>query len=159
MYQSPAQGCHFKQFQSVSFTEYNCEIEMMDPSWSGRDEYVYQEGERVKPVQEEVKELSVCPAKHVVLHHVGVERYPVHQRDEQRHSGAHVLQYPGQPATWQSMTFFPCSRSLSLLVKEGKVPAVGGAPVGQRVENDNEGVENVVEGEQSDSLDTESTIL
>ena len=101
MYQSPAQGCHFKQFQSVSFTEYNCEIEMMDPSWSGRDEYVYQEGERVKPVQEEVKELSVCPAKHVVLHHVGVERYPVHQGDEQRHSGAHVLQYPGQPATWQ----------------------------------------------------------
>ena len=54
---------------------------------------------------------------------------------------------------------FPRSRSLSLLVKEGKVPAVGGAPVGQRVENDNEGVENVVEGEQSDSLDTESTIL
>ena len=57
------------------------------------------------------------------------------------------------------MTLFPRSRSLSLLVKEGKVPAVGGAPVGQRVENNNEGVQNVVEGEQSDSLDTESTIL
>ena len=83
----------------------------------------------------------------MVLHHVGVECYPVHQGDEQRHSGAHVLQYPGQPATWQSMTLFPRSRSLSLLVKEGKVPAVGGAPVGQRVENNNEGVQNVVDGE------------
>ena len=34
----------------VPQTKYDGKVEMMDPGWSGADENIYQEGERVEPV-------------------------------------------------------------------------------------------------------------
>ena len=83
----------------VPQTEYDGEVEMVDPGWSGADEDVYQEGERVEAVEEEVEELRPGPLHHVIFHHKGVEGNPVDQRDEQRHGGGHALQGPGHSAT------------------------------------------------------------
>ena len=51
---------------------------MVDPGRSGCDEDVYQVGDGVEAVEEEVKELGPGGAKHVVPHNIGVESYPVH---------------------------------------------------------------------------------
>ena len=64
---------------------------MMDPGWSGADEDIYQEGERVEPVEEEVEELRPGSLHHVIFHHEGVEGNPVDQSDEHRHGGGHAL--------------------------------------------------------------------
>ena len=50
---------------------------MMDPGWSGADEDVYQEGERVEAVEEEVEELRPGSPQHVIFHHEGVKGNPV----------------------------------------------------------------------------------
>ena len=69
----------------------------MDPGWSGADEDIYQVGERVEPVQEEVEELRPGSPHHVIFHHEGMKGNPVDQGDEQRRGGGHALQGPGHP--------------------------------------------------------------
>ena len=75
----------------VPQAKYDGKVEMMDPGWSGADEDIYQEGERVEPVQEEVEELRPGSPHHVIFHHKGVEGNPIDQSDEQRHCGGHAL--------------------------------------------------------------------
>ena len=72
---------------------------MMNPCRSCSDEDVYQVGDGVEAVEEEVEELRPGPLHHVIFHHKGVEGNPVDQRDEQRHGGGHALQGPGYSAT------------------------------------------------------------
>ena len=91
----------------VPQTKYDGKVEMVDPGWSVANEDIYQVGERVEAVQEEVEELRPGSLHHVIFHHEGVESNPVDQSDEHRHGGGHVLQGPGHPATisWDFGTF------------------------------------------------------
>ena len=75
----------------VPEAKYDGKVEVMDPRWSGADEDVYQEGERVEAVEEEVEELCPGSAHHVIFHYEGVEGNPIDQCDEQRHGGGHAL--------------------------------------------------------------------
>ena len=70
MYQSPTQLVRRRfQVEWKRCTENDGKIEMMNPCRSCSDEDVYQVGDGVKPVEEEVESLCPSSSLHVVLHH------------------------------------------------------------------------------------------
>ena len=70
MYQSPTQLVRLRlKLNGKICTENDGKIEMMNSCWSCSNEDVYQVGDGVKPVEEEVECLCPSSSLHVVLHH------------------------------------------------------------------------------------------